>query len=169
MGFKSLSLPGSTFTKVLFGLCSGIFILFSIKLIEMIGMGYELDGFFRDVGPIYIGSLCIGYLCFSYRIVISREQDLVTVWRQFLHPRIQFAKKDFLLETLRADQVTHSGGEDGSSTTYTTLYSGTQVVVKYTGRKKKMRHVLPELLTEKTESLNEEDTKIEPFWTNPPI
>ena len=169
MGFKSFSLPGSTFTQILFVLCFGIFILFSAKLIEMIEMGSELEGFFRDVGPIYIGSLCIGYLCFSYRIVISREQDLVTVWRQFLHPRIQFAKKDFLLETLRADQVTYSGGEDGGSTTYTTLYSGDQVVVKYTGRKKKLRHVLPELLTEKTESLDEEDTTIQPFWTNPPV
>ncbi len=132
-------------------------------------MEYDLDGFFSDIGPIAIGSLIVGYLCFSYRFVISRNQDLVTVWRQFLHPRIQFAKKEFPLETLRADQVTHSNGDDGGTTTYTTLYSGTQVIVKYTGEKKKVKHVLPELLTTKTESVNEDNTTIQPFWANPPV
>ena len=169
MEYESLSLPGSTFTKILTSITSVIFFIFSIMLIEGIVMGEDLEGFFSDVWPIVATSLVIGYLCFSYRIVVSRNQDIITVWRQFVLPHIKFEKKEFAVTSLRADQVTHSGGDDGGSTTYTTLFSGTQVVVKYTGRKRKLKDILPELLVEEEKSVENDDTTIQPFWTNPPV
>ena len=87
----------------------------------------------------------IGYLCFSFRIIISRDLDTVIVHRQFLAPQIQFSRREFQVDSLTAEQVTYSGGEDGQSTTYTTLYNGDETVLKYTGRKRKLKHVLPEL------------------------
>jgi hypothetical protein len=109
-------------------------------------MGYDLGGFFNDVLPIIYIVLATGYLCFSFRIVISRNQDTAIVHRQFILPQIQFFRRAYPIHSLTADQVTYSGGEDGNSTTYTTLYSGDEVVVKYMGHKKKLKRVLPELL-----------------------
>ena len=144
--YKSLSLPGSTVTKFVTMASLLIFVLFSIKLIEGIWMGYNLGGFFNDVLPILSIVLAIGYLCFSFRIVISRNQDTAIVHRQFILPQIHFFRREYPVHSLTADQVTYSGGEDGNSTTYTTLYSGEEVVVKYMGHKRKLKRVLPELL-----------------------
>ena len=155
--YKSLSLPGSTITKFVTMASLLIFVLFSIKLIEGIWMGWELNGFFRDVGPIALISAAIWYLCFSFRIVISRNQDSVIIHRQFLAPQIQFFRREYPVNSLTADEVTYAGGEDSSPTTYTTIYSEEQIVIKYTGHKKKLRHLLPELLMPKKESSDDEE------------
>ena len=144
--YKPLSLPGSTVTKFVMMASLLISALFSIKLIEGIWMGYDLGGFFNDVLPILSIVLAIGYLCFSFRIVISRNQDTAIIHRQFILPQFQFFRRVYPVHSMTADQVTYSGGEDGNSTTYTTLYSGEEVVLKYMGHKRKLKRVLPELL-----------------------
>lgn len=162
--YKPLSLAGSTITKVLSAISLAILGLFSIKLIEGIWMGYELGGFFRDVGPIALIAAVIGYLCFSFRIVVSRNQDTAIVHRQFIAPQIQFLRREYSVDSLTADQVTYSGGEDGSSTTYTTLYNGDEVVLKYSGHKRKLKHVLPELLMDKRKPVENKHPTTREFW-----
>lgn len=164
--YKPLSLPGSTATKILFAISLAILALFSIKLIEGIWMGYELGGFFRDVGPIAFIAAAIGYLCFSFRIIISRDRDTVIVHRQFLAPQIQFSRREFQVDSLTADQVTYSGGEDGQSTTHTTLYNGEETVLKYMGHKRKLKHVLPELLMDKRNRVENNHPTSQEFWSD---
>ena len=105
-----------------------------------------MNDFFRDVGPIALIGAVVGYLCFSFRIVISRIQDTAIIHRQFLAPQIQFLRREYPVNSLTADEVKYAGGEDSSPTTYTTIYNGEQIVIKYTGYKKKLIHILPELL-----------------------
>jgi hypothetical protein len=146
MDYKSLSLPGSTVTGFVSMASLGLLTFFLCILIYGIWMRMELNGFFRDVGPIALISAAIWYLCFSFRIVISRNQDSVIIHRQFLAPQIQYLRREYPVHSLTADQVTNSSGEDGNSTTSTTLYSGEEVIVRYIGHKRKLKHVLPELL-----------------------
>ena len=164
--YKSLSLPGHSITKVLSIISLMIVSFFSIKLLEMVWTGQYLGGLFRDVGPIALIAGVIGYLCFSFKIVISRDQDTVIVHRQFLAPQIQFSRREFHVDSLKADQVTHSGGEDGHLTTYTTLYNGDETVLKYTGHKRKLKHVLPELLVEKRERVENRHPTTQEFWSD---
>ncbi len=146
MDYKSLSLPGSTVTGFVSMASLCLLTFFLCILIYGIWMRYELNGFFRDVGPIALISAAIWYLCFSFRIVISRNQDSVIIHRQFLAPQIQYLRREYSVDSLTVDQVTHSDPENGNSTTYTTLYSGEEVIVEYIGHKRKLKHVLPELL-----------------------
>ena len=146
MDYKSLSLPGSTVTGFVSMASLCLLTLFLCFLIYGIWMRMELNGFFRDVGPIALISAAIWYLCFSFRIVISRNQDSVIIHRQFLAPQIQYLRREYPVHSLTADQVTHSDPENGNSTTFTTLYSGEEVIVRYIGHKRKLKHVLPELL-----------------------
>ena len=144
--FKPLSLPGHFITKLASIISVAMVSLFSLKFLEMVFTGQYLGGIIRDVGPVALVLAVIGYLCFSFRIVISRNQDTAIVHRQFILPQIHFFRREYPVHSLTADQVTYSGGEDGNSTTYTTLYSGEEVVVKYMGHKRKLKRVLPELL-----------------------
>ena len=153
--YKPLSLPGNFFTHFISIVTLLVFLL--CILIYGIWMRLELNGFFRDVGPIALISAAIWYLCFSFRIVISRNQDSVIIHRQFLAPQIQFLRREYPVNSLTADEVTYAGGEDSSPTTYTTIYSEEQIVIKYTGHKKKLRHILPELLMPKKESSDGEE------------
>ena len=122
--YKPLSLPGHFITKIV-SITSVVMVsLFSLKFLEMVFTGQYLGGIIRDVGPIALVASAIGYLCFSFRIVISRDRETVIVHRQFLAPQVQFSQRQFNVDSLTADQVTYSGGEDGNSTTYTTLYNG---------------------------------------------
>ena len=146
MDYKSLSLPGSTVTGFVSMAPLMFFVMFLIMLIEVIRLGGDLGGFFNDVLPILSIVLAIGYLCFSFRIVISRNQDTAIVHRQFILPQIQFFRREYPVHSLTVEQVTHSGGEDGKSTTQTTLYNNEEVIVEYIGHKRKLKHVLPELL-----------------------
>ena len=164
--YKPLSLPGNFFTHFISMASLGLFVFFLCIIIYGIWMGWELNGFFRDVGPIALISAAIWYLCFSFRIVMSRNQDSVIIHRQFLAPQIQFFKREYPVNSLTADEVTYAGGEDSSPTTYTTIYSDEQIVIKYKCHKKKLRHILPELLMPKKESADGDDAKEQQFWSN---
>ena len=144
--YKSLSLPGNFFTHFISMASLGFLVFLLCGLMYGIWMRADLNDFFRDVGPIALIGAVVGYLCFSFRTVISRNQDTAIVHRQFILPQIHFFRREYPVHSLSADQVTYSGGEDGNSTTYTTLYSGEEVVVKYMGHKRKLKRVLPELL-----------------------
>ena len=155
--YKPLSLPGSFFTHFISmcSLASSIFLL--IPLIGSILTESFNVKIFYDLGPVILIALAIGYLFYSYRIVISREGDTLIVYRQFIVPQIQFLRREYPVNSLTADEVTYAGGEDSSPTTYTTIYSEEQIVIKYTGHKKKLRHILPELLMPKKESSDGEE------------
>ena len=144
--YKSLSLPGNFFTHFISMASLGFLVFFLCGLMYGIWMRADLNDFFRDVGPIALIGAVVGYLCFSFRIVISRVQDTAIIHRQFLAPQIQFLRREYPVNSLTADEVKYAGGEDSSPTTYTTIYSGEQIVIKYTGYKKKLIHILPELL-----------------------
>ena len=164
--YKPLSLPGSFFTHFISmcSLASSIFLL--IPLIGSILTESFNVKIFYDLGPVILIALAIGYLFYSYRIVISREGDTLIVYRQFIVPQIQFLRREYPVNSLTADEVTYAGGEDSSPTTYTTIYSEEQIVVKYTGHKKKLRHIWPELLMPKKESSDGDDAMKQQFWSN---
>ena len=164
--YKPLSLPGNWFIHFISMASLCLLVFFLCILLHGIWRGLELNGFFRDVGPIALISAAIWYLCFSFRIVISRDQDSVIIHRQFLAPQIQFFRQEYSVNSLTADEVTYAGGEDSSPTTYTTIYSNEQIVVKYTGHKRKLTHVLPELLMPKKESSDGDDDVKQQFWSN---
>ena len=164
--YKPLSLPGHFITKLVSIISVAMVSLFSMKFLEMVFTGQYLGGIIRDVGPIALVLAVIGYLCFSFRIVISRNQDTVIVHRQFLAPQIQFSRREFQVDSLTAEQVTYSGGEDGQSTTYTTLYNGDEIVLKYTGHKRKLKHVLPELLMDKRKRVENSHPTTQEFWSD---
>lgn len=164
--YKPLSLPGNFFTHFISmgSLALSIFLL--IPFIEMIlTESYNVE-IFNDLGPVILIALAVGYLFYSYRIVISRDEDTLVVYRQFIVPQIQFLRREYPVNSLTADEVTYAGGEDSSPTTYTTIYSEEQIVIKYTGQKEKLRHVLPELFLPKTDSCDVDDTTEQPFWSN---
>ena len=155
--YKPLSLPGSFFTHFISmcSLASSIFLLIAL-IGSILTESYNVKIFY-DLGPVILISLAIGYLFYSYRIVISRDEDTLIVYRQFIVPQIQFLRREYPVNSLTADEVTYAGGEDSSPTTYTTIYSEEQIVIKYTGHKKKLRHLLPELLMPKKESSDDEE------------
>ena len=163
--YKPLSLPGHFITKLVSIISVAMVSLFLLKFLEMVFTGQYLGGIIRDVGPIALVLAVIGCLCFSFRIVISRDQDTVIVHRQFLAPQIQFSRREFQVDSLTAEQVTYSGGEDGESTTYTTLYNGDEIVLKYTGHKRKLKHVLPELLMDKRKRVENIHPTTQEFWS----
>ena len=149
--YKPLSLPGNFFTHFISmgSLALSIFLLIPL-IVSILTESYNVKIFY-DLGPVILIALAIGYLFYSYRIVISRDEDTLIVYRQFIVPQIQFLRREYPVNSLTADEVTYAGGEDSSPTTYTTIYSEEQIVIKYTGHKKKLRHILPELLMLKKE------------------
>ena len=155
--YKPLSLPGSFFTHFISmcSLASSIFLLIAL-IGSILTESYNVKIFY-GLGPVILISLSIGYLFYSYRIVISRDEDTLIVYRQFIVPQIQFLRREYPVNSLTADEVTYAGGEDSSPTTYTTICSEEQIVIKYTGHKKKLRHILPELLMPKKESSDGEE------------
>ena len=155
--YKPLSLPGSFLTHFISmcSLASSIFLLI-VLIWFILTESYNIKIFY-DLGPVILIALAIGYLFYSYRIVISRNEDTLIVYRQFIVPQIQFLRREYPVNSLTADEVTYAGGEDSSPTTYTTIYSEEQIVIKYTGHKKKLRHILPELLMPKKESSDGEE------------
>ena len=155
--YKPLSLPGNFFTHFISmgSLALSIFLLIPL-IVSILTESYNVKIFY-DLGPVILIALAIGYLFYSYRIVISRDEDTLIVYRQFIVSQIQFLRREYPVNSLTADEVTYAGGEDSSPTTYTTIYSEEQIVTKYTGHKKKLRHILPELLMLKKESSDGEE------------
>jgi hypothetical protein len=164
--YKPLSLPGNFFTYMISMVSLSLSIFLLIPFIDMILTESYNREIFNDLGPVILIALAVGYLFFSYRIVICRDEDTLIVYRQFFMPQIQFLRREYPVNSLTADEVTYAGDEDSSPTTYTTLYSGGQVVTKFSGHKKKLRHVLPELLMPKTESSDDDNTTTQQFWSN---
>ena len=159
--YKPLSLPGSFFIHFISMAPLGAFLMLSISALII-----QEESLFNDLVPILLIALVVGYLCYSFRIVISRDEDTLVVYRQFIVPQIQFLRREYPVNSLTADEVTYAGGEDSSPTTYTTIYSEEQIVVKYTGHKKKLRHIWPELLMPKKESSDGDDAMKQQFWSN---
>ena len=159
--YKPLSLPGSFFIHFISMASLGAFLMLSISALII-----QEESLFNDLVPILLIALVVGYLCYSFRIVISRDEDTLVVYRQFIVPQIQFLRREYPVNSLTADEVTYAGGEDSSPTTYTTIYSEEQIVVKYTGHKKKLRHIWPELLMPKKESSDGDDAMKQQFWSN---
>ena len=155
--YKPLSLPGNFFTHFISmgSLALSIFLLIPL-IVSILTESFNVKIFY-DLGPVILIALPIGYLFYSYRIVISRDEDTLIVYRQFIVPQIQFLRREYPVNSLTADEVTYAGGEDSSPTTYTTIYSEEQIVIKYIGHKKKLRHILPELLMPKKESSDGEE------------
>ena len=160
MNYKPLSLPGSFFTYFISmaSIAGTLFLSISALMIQD-------ESLFNDLVPVLSITFAVGYLCYSFRIVISRDKDTLIVYRQFIVPQIQFFRREYTVKTLTADEVEYAGGEDSGPTTYTTLYSEEQIVTKYGGQKEKLRHVLPELFRPKTESSDDDDTIEQPFWS----
>ena len=161
LDYKPLSLPGSFFIHFISMASLGAFLMLSISALII-----QEESLFNDLVPILLIALVVGYLCYSFRIVISRDEDTLVVYRQFIVPQIQFLRREYPVNSLTADEVTYAGGEDSSPTTYTTIYSEEQIVVKYTGHKKKLRHIWPELLMPKKESSDGDDAMKQQFWSN---
>jgi len=164
--YKPLSLPGNFFTHFISmgSLALSIFLL--IPFIEMILTESYNKKIFNDLGPVILIALAVGYLFYSYRIVISRDEDTLIVYRQFMLPQIQFLRHEYPVNSLSADEITYAGGEDSSPTTYTTIYSEEKIVAKYTGQKKKLGQIWPELLMHKKESSDGDDAMEQQFWSN---
>lgn len=164
--YKPLSLPGSFITHFISmgSLALSIFLL--IPFIEMILKESYNVKIFNDLGPVILIALAVGYLFYSYRIVISRDEDTLIVYRQFIVPQIQFLRREYPVNSLTADEVTYAGDEDSGPTTYTTIYSEEQIVIKYTGHKKKLKNIWPELLIPNKESSDGDDAMEQPFWSN---
>ena len=167
MDHKPLSLPGSFFTYFISMASLSVFILLSIIpfIVMILEESYNRE-IFNDLGTILLIALAVGYLCYSFRIVISRDGDTLIVYRQFIVPQIQFFRREYIAKTLTADEVKYAGGEEHGPTTYTTVYSEEKIVTKYEGKKEKLRHVLPELFLPKTESSDVDGTIEQSFWSN---
>ena len=164
--YKPLSLPGSFFTHII-SICSfGISVFLLLPFIDMILTESYNVKIFTDLGPVILIGLAVGYVFYSYRIVISRDEDTIIVYRQFIVPQIQFLRREYPVNSLTADEVKYAGGENNSTTTYTTIYSEEQIMVKYKGHKKKLRHILPELLMPKQEPSDADDAMKQQFWSN---
>ena len=160
VNYKPLSLPGTYITGFISmaSLAGFLFLSFSALMIQD-------ESLFHDLVPVLSITFAVGYLCYSFRIVISRHKDTLIVHRQFIVPQIQFFRREYTVKTLTADEVKYAGGEDSGPTTYTTLYTEDQVVIKYGGQKEKLRYLLPELFRPKTESSDVDDTIEQPFWS----
>ena len=161
VNYKPLSLPGTFFTYFI-----SMASLAGVLFLSISALMIQDESLFNDLVPVLSITFAVGYLCYSFRIVISRDEDTLVVYRQFIVPQIQFLRREYPVNSLTADEVTYAGGEDSSPTTYTTIYSEEQIVVKYTGHKKKLRHIWPELLMPKKESSDGDDAMKQQFWSN---
>ena len=165
--YKALFLPGSFQTYFIsISLFAGTCLLLVLFIYVVLTKPGDVELMINELGPIIFFGLVGSYLFFSYRIVISRHEDTLIVYRQFIGPQIQFLRREYPINSLNADEVTYAGGEDSGPTTYTTLFSKEQIITKYSGKKKKLRHVLPELLMPKIESSGDDDTMKQQFWSD---
>tara|TARA_B100000035_G_scaffold113001_1_gene95914 strand:+ start:207 stop:764 length:558 start_codon:yes stop_codon:yes gene_type:complete len=170
VNYKPVYLPGSLITFILAYLSFFVTIVFSILLVyESPEWTDFVNGPARDVGEILLITFIISYLSFSYRIVISRNEDIIFIWRQFITSQFQFTKGEYAVNSLHIEEVTRIGGdyENGDiEYTYTTIYSGNQEVITYAGTKKKIQHLVPELLIEKSDSDDIDEVATQPFWSD---
>ncbi|MGA0380481.1 MAG: hypothetical protein ACO3NJ_06740 [Candidatus Poseidoniaceae archaeon] len=182
VNYKPVYLPGSLITFILAYLSLIITTFFSIILVYEsiewtdIANGESpvwpdiVNGELRAIVQILLITFIISYLSFSYRIVISRNEDIIIIWRQFITSQFQFTKREYAVNTLHVEEVTRIGG-DGSHNgdveyTYTTIYSGNQTVLTFAGTKEQIQHLVPELLIEKSDSDDIDEVGTQPFWSD---
>ena len=101
--YKPLSLPGNFFTHFISmgSLALSIFLLIPL-IVSILTVSYNVKIFY-DLGPVILIALAIGYLFYSYRIVISRDEDTLIVYRQFIVSQIQFLRREYPVNSLTAD------------------------------------------------------------------
>ena len=169
--YKPVYLPGSLLTFIVSYLSLIFTTVFSIILVYEFSEGTDIvNGELRGMGEILFMTLIISYLSFSYRIVISRNEDIIIIWRQFITSQFQFTKGEYAVNTLHVEEVTRIGG-DGSHNgdveyTYTTIHSGNQTVLTFAGTKEQIQHLVPELLIEKSDSDDIDEVGTQPFWSD---
>ena len=168
--YKPVYLPGSLITFILAYLSLIITTFFSIILVYEFSEGTDIV-FLTSMGEILFMTLIISYLSFSYRIVISRNEDIIIIWRQFITSQFQFTKREYAVNTLHVEEVTRIGGDgdgigDNAEYTYTTIYSGNQTVLTFAGTKEQIQHLVPELLIEKSDSDDIDEVGTQPFWSD---
>lgn len=142
-----VSLSGSKITHILFNVSLFIGVLPLIVLIEGIWMGQDLAPLLRDVVPFALSVLLVGYVSFSYRMVVEREfgSSMVLFTRQVLHSSIRFRERTFNIDQLDVRQITMRGGEDSNPTDYTTVLVDGKDFFTYIGHKRRVLEVIPEL------------------------
>tara|TARA_Y100000768_G_C23753512_1_gene575071 strand:- start:65 stop:613 length:549 start_codon:yes stop_codon:yes gene_type:complete len=165
--YKPVYLPGSLLTFIVSYLSLFFTIVFSIILVYEFSEGTDIvNGESRGMGEILFMTLIISYLSFSYRIVISRNRDIIIIWRQFITSQFQFERGEYAVNSLHIEEFTKNGGDDDSEYSYTTIYSGNQEVITYAGTKKQILHLVPELLIEKSDSDDIDEVATQPFWSD---
>ena len=170
VNYKPVYLPGSLITFILAYLSLFVTIVFSIILVyESTEWTDIVNGELRNVGEILLITFIISYLSFSYRIVISRNEDIIIIWRQFITSQFQFMKGEYAVNSLHIEEVTRIGVDgEGNDVehTYTAIYSGNQTVLTFAGTKKQIQHLVPELLIEKSDSDDIDEVATQPFWSD---
>ena len=169
--YKPVYLPGSLLTFIVSYISLVFTIVFSIILVYEFSEGTDIvNGELRGMGEILLMTSIISYLSFSYRIVISRNRDVIIIWRQFITSQFQFTREEYAVNSLHIEEVTRIGGDENveGEYTYTTIYSGNQEVITYAGTKKKIQHLVPELLIEKSDSDDIDEVATQPFWSDFP-
>tara|TARA_B100001287_G_C22497848_1_gene442098 strand:- start:50 stop:598 length:549 start_codon:yes stop_codon:yes gene_type:complete len=165
--YKPVYLPGSLITFIVSYLSLFFTIVFSIILVYEFSEGTDIvNGELRGMGEILFMTSIISYLSFSYRIVISRNRDVIIIWRQFITSQFQFERGEYAVNSLHIEEFTKIGGDDDSEYNYTTIYSGNQEVITYAGTKKQILHLVPELLIEKSDSDDIDEVATQPFWSD---
>lgn len=142
-----VSLSGSKITHILSNLSVFLGAIPLFVLIEGIWTGRDLAPLFRDVGPFALSVLFLGYISYSYRMVVEREADssMILFSRQILHSSIRFRERTFNIDQLDVKQITMGGGEDSDPTDYTTVLVDGKGFFTYMGHRRKILEVIPEL------------------------
>ena len=169
VNYKPVYLPGSLITFILAYLSLVVSTFVSTLLVFEFTMGADiLNGGFRVLWGFLLLTSTISYLSFSYRIVISRNENIIIIWRQFITSQFQFTKGEYAVNSLHIEEVTRIGGDENveGEYTYTTIYSGNQEVITYAGTKKQILHLVPELLIEKSDSDDIDEVATQPFWSD---
>ena len=170
VNYKPVYLPGSLITFILAYLSLIITTVFSVIFVYEFSRGEDIvNGELRGMGEILFMTFIISYLSFSYRIVISRNEDIIIIWRQFITSQFQFTKGEYAVNTLHIEEFTRTGVDSGGNDveqTYTTIYSGNQTVLTFAGTKEQIQHLVPELLIEKSDSDDIDEVGTQPFWSD---
>ena len=169
VNYKPVYLPGSLITLLLAYISLIISTINSTLLVFEFTMGANiLNGEFRVLWEFLLLTSTISYLSFSYRIVISRNRDVIIIWRQFITSQFQFTREEYAVNSLHIEEVTRIGGDENveGEYTYTTIYSGNQEVLTYAGTKKKIQNLVPELLIEKSDSDDIDEVTTQLFWSD---
>ncbi len=149
MNNSRVSISGHYFTYLASILFLGFGLFPLLLIIEGIRLGESLEPFFRDVGPFILLLLSLSYVSYSFRTFVERKKasDRIFFSRQFLIPNLKFKKVDFHINQLSIKQWSSKGSTEGGggSTDYTTILVDGTDFFTYTGKRKKILKVIPEV------------------------